>query len=728
MKKSILSILLFLFCSLIIAQKKQPKIGLVLSGGGAKGFAHIGVLKEIDKAGLQIDYIGGTSMGAIIAGLYASGYTAIQIEDLVSKVDFVKILQDEIPRNLKPYFEKEFGEKHAVSLPVMDNRIQIPSAVSKGQLVLDLLTEILAPVDSIKDFSKLPIPFYCISTDSETGEKIIMESGSLPLALRSSGSFPTLLNPVELDGKLLIDGGVADNFPTDIMLQKGMDYIIGVDVQSDLRKKTELNSVVRVLNQIVNFNIAKQSEKGRRLANLYIQPDITSYTVIDFERAMDIIKKGEQVAKDYKPIFDSIAGVQTIKKIKKPIQDNDNEFIVKSLRVEGAKNFTPAFVRGRLNLQTGDKISKKLLNEKIGLLTSTENYDRIEYSVDADTVYIKVKERKEKISFRLGAHYDQLYQSGILANYVNKSVLIKNDQLSAELVLGDKVRYNLNYFVDNGFYISYGFKSRYNHFRTNTQLNYGENSTLNKSNLSYTDFSNEIFVQTTFGRKFAIGGGIEFKDLKISTETVLQQDVNSEFIFDNSTYINGFAYLKLDTYDDSVFPTKGFYADVGGKLFFSSTDYRNNFKEFAQIGGRLGFATTFGERLTFQYINDAGFTFNNPQSDIFDFVLGGYNQNYINNFVPLYGYEFGQLSGNSFLRSEFLFRYEIFKNNYASFIANYARVDNNVFSDGDLFKDVLSGYAVGYSIKTIVGPIEIKYSWSPENNDNYWLFNLGFWF
>ena len=172
--------------------------------------------------------------------------------------------------------------------------------------------------------------------------------------------------------------------------------------------------------------------------------------------------------------------------------------------------------------------------------------------------------------------------------------------------------------------------------------------------------------------------------------------------------------------------SSSFYSITVRKLL---ADYLNNFKAFPQISGRIGFATTFFNRLTFQYTNDAGFTFENPESEVFDFFVGGYNQNYINTFFPMYGYEFAQLSNKSFLRSEFLLRYKILKNNYALLIANYARVDENVFSDGkDLFEDVLSGYAIGYSLDSRLGPIEIKYSWSPESNQQYWLFNLGFWF
>ena len=726
MKK--LLILFLLASSLVVGQQKQPKIGLVLSGGGAKGLAHIGVLKEIDKAGLQIDYIGGTSMGAIVGGLYAAGYSGEQIESIVQSIDLNDILQDVLPRNALPYFEKEFGEKHAISLPVTEKGISLPRAVSKGQNVLDLFNYVLSPIDSITDFSRLPIPFFCVATDAETGKMILLENGSLPLALRASGSFPTLLNPVEMQGHLLIDGGIANNFPSDIMKEKGVDIIIGVDVQSDLIKREGLNSVITILNQIVSYDIYEQSRKGQRDCDVYIKPDISKFTVVDFDKAKGIMAQGDKAGKEYRSTLDSLVNLQKGRKQRPLLKYKDTPFELKGIQVAGAKNYTPAYVKGKLNLRNGDVINRQELTKRISFLAGTDNYEKIDYKIKNDSIYFNLIEKKQQAEIRLGAHYDELYQSAVLANYSHKRLLIKNDELSIDLIVGDQIRFNVNYFVDNGFYTSYGLKTRYNHFRTNTRFSFEDNPNVSQIELNYNDFTTEIFLQTTFGRKFAAGVGVELKNLLITTETLTGAN-NRRITFDNSNYLNFDTYLKLDTYDDPSFPTRGVFADVGGKWYAWSSDHLDNFESFVQLGGRVGFATTFWDRLTFQYTNDAGFTFENPESEVFDFYMGGYNQNYINTFVPMYGYEFAQLSGNSFLRSEFLLRYRIATNHYASFIANYGRVDENVFSDGrDLFEDVLSGYAIGYSLDTILGPIEIKYSWSPENSDRYWLFNLGFWF
>ncbi len=721
------------FPLLVFAQQKQPKIGLVLSGGGAKGFAHIGVLKEIDKAGIQLNYIGGTSMGAIVGGLYAAGYTANQIEEIVKTTDFVNLLRDKLPRSSAPFFEKEYLEKTKITLPVSKGKVGLPKGVSKGQNILNLLFELLDVTENINDFSKLSTPFFCIATDVETGSEVLLEKGSLPIALRASGSFPTLLNPVNMDDKLLLDGGIANNFPVSTMKEKGMDIIIGVDVEGRLFEKEKLTSAIEILNQILSYQMYDKSKKEKEKLDVYIHPDIYNYSVVDFDKKDEILEKGKIEAKKYTKIFKELADKQKTKNKKKPININKSKRYISKINLKGSKDYTRAFVLGKLKIRVGDSISRPEITNRINLLSATKNYDKITYKLlsQKDSSYhlnFTVKEGDENAFVSVGAHYDLLYKSGVLVNYNQKHVFTKNDLFSLDVVLGDNLRYNLNYFVDNGFYISYGFKSRYDHFRANSKFNpiTSQSSAINSIDLKYTDITNQFFFQTTFDRKFALGLGAEHKFLKASTPTIT---VNNEVtIIDNSNYFNVFSYLKLDTYNKKHFVTKGYFADLNFKWYIKANGYNETFNSFAQTQGTLGFATTFFDKLTFQLTNQAGFTINSTPSNIFDFYLGGYNQNYINTFVSLYGYDFAELSGDSFVKSEFLFRYAVAENHYATFIANYARLDSNVFKDIEIFKDIKSGYALGYSYNSLIGPIELKYTWSPGRQQDFWVFNLGFWF
>ena len=727
MKK--LFLIFIMISSVVFSQKKQPTIGLVLSGGGAKGFAHVAVLKEIEKAGIQIDYIGGTSMGAIVGGLYAAGYSAKQIEKIVIDTDFYNLLQDKNSRKAKSFFEKEHGEKHSLVLPFNKTKIGLPQGVSRGQNVLNFLTELLAPVSTISDFSKLSIPFFCIATDVETGEQVKLTKGSLPLALRASGSFPTLLDPIEINDKLLIDGGIANNFPVDEMLKTGVDIIIGVDVQSKLFNKENIKSAIDVLSQISSYQMYKKNPEKIAKTDVYIHPDIYEYSVVSFDKSFEILSKGTQIAKKYTKTFDSIAKLQTKKAKRLDLVNTDAKFVVDNIDISGNKNFTRAYILGKLKLQEGDKINYKELATKISYLSETDNFKMINFTTKNTSngnksVHLKIIEKDSRANLRLGIHYDLVYKSGVLINLQRKNILSKNDAVSLDLVAGDRPRYNLQYFVDNGFYYSYGFSSRYNSFETRVKSNI---SGINKIDLNYRDFTNRFYVQTTFDRKFAIGLGLEHQKLVSETETI-STPTDEPFIFDDSDYINLYSYFKIDSYDDKYYPKSGVFLDAQFKWYISSTDYNNDFRQFSQVKGKFGFAKELNNSLTFLFESEAGFTLGKVNATTFDFLLGGYNQNFINNFIPFYGYDINALSEQSFLKSTFNLRVGISENQYAHFIANYARVAGSVLKDGDLFNDTKSGYALGYSINSLIGPIDLKYSWSPDTNKTYWYFNLGFWF
>ena len=276
--KKVLLIALFIIAVQGIAQQpevnKDLKVGLVLSGGGAKGFAHVAVLKVLEEAGVRVDYIGGTSMGAIVGGLYASGYNAAQLETIIKSIDFSTILSDETPRKAKPFYEKEIGEKYALTLPINNNKVGIPKAISQGQNVLNLLTKLTQHVNDIRDFNELPIPFVCIATNLESGNQVTLRRGFLPECMKASGSFPTLLAPTLVNGELLSDGGIVNNFPVQEVIDMGADIIIGVDIQSGLADKVELNSALKILNQIVGFQMYKTLESKYDLVDLLIKPDM----------------------------------------------------------------------------------------------------------------------------------------------------------------------------------------------------------------------------------------------------------------------------------------------------------------------------------------------------------------------------------------------------------------------------------------------------------------------
>tara|TARA_R110001583_G_scaffold61034_2_gene180863 strand:+ start:3223 stop:5460 length:2238 start_codon:yes stop_codon:yes gene_type:complete len=725
-----------------VIEKKDIKVGLVLSGGGAKGFAHVAALKVLEEAGVRIDYIGGTSMGAIIGALYASGYNANQLDSIIKTIDFDKILTDNLPRKSKPFYEKESGEKYALTFPIIKAKVEIPIALTEGQNVINLITKLTQHVNNINDFNELPIPFLCIATNLETGKQEILNKGFLPEAVRASGSFPTLLAPVEINGKLLSDGGIVNNFPVDEVIAMGADVIIGVDIQSGLEKKEELDSAVKILNQIVGFQMYKSLVAKHDKVDVLIKPNMEDFNVVSFDKITEIMKLGEDASREQMNKLRSIAKCQTQNNLKIVDTKSIEKFQIKRIELEGNNHYTRAYVLGKLNLKRRDTTSYKKLVESINNLTATGNFESIQYRIidvqDGHVLKFIVKEHKTFNFLQLGVHYDGLYKTGVLLNTTLKHIISKNDIVSADFVLGDNIRYNLNYFIDNGFYWSVGLKSRFNSFNTNVNF---EEGNVQEINLEYEDFSNQIYVQTVFSRKFAIGAGFEHKGIKAYTETIPSLETNlitsgkKRGYFDKSDYFNAIAYLKIDTYDKKYFQKRGFYLNVDYRWYLASSDYHSdfalehiNFVSFSQLKGETGLAYTFFNKLTAHFISEAGITIGENNNRILDYNIGGYGENFINTFIPFYGYDNATLSSNSFLKSALTFRYEFIPKNYFSVTANYARVESDLFNGGRIFDNTKSGYMVGYGLDTFLGPIEINHAWSPDQNESYWYFNVGYWF
>ncbi|WNM19515.1 patatin-like phospholipase family protein [Flavobacterium capsici] len=711
----------------------RKKIGLVLSGGGAKGFAHIGVLKVLEKAGVKIDYIGGTSMGAVVGGLYASGYNATQIDSIFEYTNFDELLQDYIPRTSKSFYEKRNDEMYAVSLPFSKFKIGVPIALSKGMYNYNLIAKLTHNVRHIRDFNKLPIPFVCVATDIEKGEEVILRKGYLAQAMMASSAFPSLFSPVEINGKILIDGGVTNNYPVEELRKMGAEIIIGVDVQDDLKDREALNDATRILVQITNLDMINKMKEKVKLTDVYIKPNVEDYGVISFSEGKEIIKKGEEAA---------LLKIDQINELGNQTNPNPLQFVknetsilnLKKIELTRLDNYTRAFILGKLRLKTGKKITYQDLKNGINNLNATQNFSRINYTIDkfedGDVLQLNLVENNTKTFLKIGLHYDDLYKSALLINLTQKKIMFKNDVLSCDLILGDNIRYNLDYYIDNGFYWSFGFKSWYNTFNRNVANDFRDGEILNqlgvdKLNIDFSDFTNQAYMQTVFIQKYLIGAGIEYKHLKIETATI----ENGDSVFEDSNYFNIFGHLKYDSFDNKYFPKSGwlFYGDF--KSYLYSSNYTGDFNEFSVAKGEISFAQTLFKKLTVKVQSEAGFKIGNESVDFFNFVLGGYGYNAINNFKHFYGYDYLSVAADSFIKSNFTFDYEIFKKNHINFSANYANLEDGLFRNGNwLSKPKFTGYAFGYGVESIVGPIEVKYSWSPELPKGYLWVSAGFWF
>jgi len=732
MKKLILFVSLIFFNQISLGQENpRPKVGLVLSGGGAKGLAHIGVLKVIDSLGIKVDYVAGTSMGAIVGGLYASGYNAEQLDSIFLNVDIDALLQDYTPRESKSFYEKRNDEIYALSLPFNKFKLGLPSGLSKGLYNFNLLSSLTQHVSHVRDFNQLPIPFLCIATDAETGEKVVLDSGILAQNMIASGALPTLYSPVEINGRVLIDGGVIDNYPIEELKSRGIDIIIGVDVQDGLKNRDELKGVTSVLAQINNFSMLEKMKGKQKATDIYIKPDIKGFTVVAFDKGREIIEKGKEKAMEFIRELAPFKNLNVKNNGKLVIQDSIN---IKDVIINELDNFTRAYVIGKLKFKRNSTISINQLQKGILNLSATQNFSAINYSFekmqDGDKLILQLKENENSAFLKFGLHYDDLFKSGILLNYTKKRLIAKNDVASLDLILGDNIRYNFDYYIDNGFYWSFGFNSKLTTFNRNITSNIPENAifntTANAFNLDFFDLSNQAYLQTIFAQKFSLGGGMEYKFLRLKSETL----ENIVPIFEDSNYLSLFGFMKYDSFDKKYFPRTGWNFNSEIRYYAYSSDYKNNFERFSVAKADFSFAQPVFKNMTFKLQTEGGFAIGERSVSYFDFILGGYGFQQVNNFKPFFGYEFLSLAGDSYLKLLLTVDYEIFKKHHLNFTANFANIGNNIFDNMDTWfiEPSYSGYSIGYGMETVIGPVEIKYSWSPETKDHHTWFSVGFWF
>ncbi len=725
----------------------KPKIGLVLSGGGAKGMAHIGALKVIEEAGVKIDFIGGTSMGAIVGGLYASGYSAAELDSILRSTDFNQIIQDNFPRGNKTFYDKEDAERYALSLPFDNFKITFPKGISSGQNIYNELVKLMYHVRDLEDFNRLPIPFFCMATDVVNGSEVLINKGYLPEAVLASGAFPSLFEPAELDGRTLIDGGVLNNYPVEEIRAMGAEIVIGVDVQHSLRDKEALKSASDILLQINNYRTVSAMVEKAALTDIYIKPDMQDYSVIDFNQIDTILSLGENAARGKWEELLAISGKEYIAdRPKVKVKDSVH---ISRLEVEGNQNYTRGYVKGKLRFDPDEIISFDKLNQGVNNLAATGNFISVRYELTSegkgDKLRVILRENPNKTLLRLGVHYDDLYKTAALINVTRKNLLLKDDVASFDFMLGDNIRYNFQYYVDKGSYWSYGISSRLDEFKQEinvedfrSNLNIQSGPAVNEINLDVADVTNQIYIQTALREEFALRLGLEHKFISYSTRTLSEitdppvlPGSSSEVrtFFEKSHYFSTFGGLVLDTYNDRYFPTKGLYFNGDFHLYLLSSDFSDNFSEFSVAKARMGAAFQLLENLSFNLETEGGFKLGQSGVTTFDFVLGGFGNDFINNFISFQGYDFLSLPGNSYVKAYGRFDLEFVPKNHFTFSANIANVEDDLFRTGEWFTAPdFTGYAIGYGWESFIGPVQVVYSWTPELKDGNFYFSIGYWF
>ena len=693
---------------------EHPKIGLSLSGGGAKGFAHIGVLKVLDSLGVKVDYISGTSMGAIVGGLYASGYTGKEIEKVVMETDFYTIIANEKNRKETTFFDKSV-DKYILNIPVKDGKFNVlPKAISTGQKNIYLLKELFKNVSAINDFSKLPIPFMCIATNLESGKIEIFEQGDLVSSIMASSAFPSLMDPVKINDSLYIDGAMTINYPSKPLKDKGIDIVIGVDLSQGLANRDNLQSAIDILNQVIDFGIQKETKNQYQYTDVNIHPDLTGMTATSYDAKRAILDSGYVEAKKY---------VETLSLLPKRKDEllrvhlnsiYSNVYKIDSLILENSNIFGKNYVQGKMNLRVPSLQTYGGINQMIDRLYSTNNYRLINYDIvqknDQNYLKLNVTEDDTRFFLKFGLHYDEVFKTGLLLNATAKRLLFRNSTVSLDVVVGDKPRYYLNYFIDNGYIPGFGV------YASGMSLDLRDIGSNVYENWNW--FRNEAFIQSVWRDKYAIGGGIshDYYEGKFTWESSYSNTHN---------FINPYAFIKTDTQDNTSFPTKGLFLYAEGKVLDLLNKEQEGRTFQLKISSQINFP--LNSWLTYRVGLFGGVTVGDEISSFYQYRIGGLFEQNVGNFVKFQGYEFGQLHSKNLLTASSTFQFNFSKNYYADAHLSLGNLFNDIKVDDILhISESSAGITAGY--KSPFGQIKLNYSRSLNRNNNILSVILGHWF
>jgi NTE family protein len=369
------------------APSARPRIGLVLGGGGARGSAHVGVLKVLEELHIPIDYIAGNSMGAIVGGLYAAGYTPDEIARELKTIDWDDTFNDDPPRPDRSFRRKRDDDNYLVKyrLGYSDNEAKVPLALIHGQKFDLHLSRLTLRAGQIHDFNKLPTPFRAVAADIETGKEVVLQSGNLARSIRASMAVPGAFDPVEIDGRLLVDGLVVNNVPVNVARDMGANVLIVVDVGSGLYKREELKGVLGVVGQL--SNILSQRNVDMQLASLkpndiYIQPKLGKLGAGDFNKAAEGIEKGEQAAREMIPVLKRLAmDPAKFKQFMAKREVATQRPVVDFVRLENRSRLGDELIRERLTLKVGEPLDTAQLERDIGEVYGLDVFESVRYEI-----------------------------------------------------------------------------------------------------------------------------------------------------------------------------------------------------------------------------------------------------------------------------------------------------------------------------------------------------------
>jgi NTE family protein len=749
-RQLLLPFIILIFISPSFAQDsiriKRPKIGLVLSGGGAKGIAHIGVLKVLEEAGIKPDFLCGTSMGAVIGGLYAVGISAKELSELNARADWSTILSDNITLDKVVIEEKSQYNRYLVNFPIPNYKVKLPSGLIEGQMLENFLLKQIWPLPIQQSFDSLHIPFRCMAVDLVSGKTIEFRKGDLVESIRSSMSIPSVFSPEKIDTMLLVDGGLLVNFPVEQAIQMGADIIIGVNVTSEGKvTPDQFFSLVDVMTRSSLISGINNASKQVSKVNILITPDMTGINTEDFFKSDEIEKRGEIAARLKLGELKDLAKLVGNESSQKPRRQLPKSIKVKNIQVEGTKYLKEEIVIKNSGLKENSAITQDMIEEAVNKLYGSmffvkATYKLIKNSDDTYNLILKIKEQTRGL-LNLALRYDNQLKTGLTLNLTLRNFLIPSSRIINSLNLSENpsFRSEINKYISkndrliNHYYINWYQCDLPFYLDGNEMGKYTRTFANVGLGLKYIITKNQQ-IGTQFGYNF---NGIKLhEDLK----TILGWQNIDRYIVKN---FNAGIFYTINTTDDHYIPKRGLRLNTEFNYSFSHNAKEINNQESQQtiyfnvkppnnnvFNISLDIYKNPFKRLI---LNIGGNIYSSSDtSNISTFaVVGGVHNDLRNNYIPFMGYNFAESLIPNLVEIHGEADFQLWRKLYFITRLNLLVTENtrkNLIDDINYskIKRTIKGFGFGFRYSTPIGIINLIFTDNSLDSSLRWHLSIGF--
>lgn len=750
-------------------QPPRPKVGIVLGGGGAKGATHIGVLKYIEELGVPIDYVAGTSMGSIMGGLYAMGYEPNEIAQLISQVNWSAYIGNKIDRNIMAEDLRKRSSTTLLNIPFgrdsQRSKVeaglmgQLPSAFVINSSLINLFNNLCVGYQEEMDFNNMPIPFACVATDLITGEEVVIRNGSVPTAIRASMAIPGVFAPVVIEDKVLVDGGLVNNFPADVLREMGADIIIGVEITKEQHfTPNDLKSLPQVMTRLLTNTTNAKRDENRKLCDIYIAPDVSGYGMLSFNAAAidTLVNRGYKVAQlhhdklvSIKQYVEKSASRTVCKELHAPRAKNlSNEAItIQSIEIKGVSDKQNRWLNRKSGLIAGNSYTSEDIERAVNIYRGTSCFDDITYTIkESDSIHLRdsgqlsntydltinMKPAQPHV-IGVGLRYDTEEGAAILLNIGINEKKFSGSKISLSGKLSYSPRFDINYTLSQpslaNFSLAYGYRNE--HFRCFVESNRG-------LNMRYQQHKLSGYISQFHLLNFSTNVGLSYTHTTYDLSSFEGSPMDS-LVFTRNLLLTPFVNLVFDNLDDTYFAKHGVKARLTGRYHFDMDTPDEQYGSETQF---LELAYSFQSYITpnqgrFSIIPQfyGRYVSGNPlYYNLWSTYGGEIASRHFEEQLPFIGYTTLSVASDNTCVLRLDLRYNIYEKHYLTamynFMANFDYLTHDDLTLSDVFDFNTQGAGLKYSYESPLGPISLTGHWSKVNSTNHFgaYFSLGFTF